>query len=205
MPRKAVKELRGKTWQDFAEMSTQDFNALSVPVRQAIVDKLGHVANTRYNRFLRSDTITPAVRELQQSGGRITAADKTEKGLATEFARAKRFITRKTSTRSGWSETKHNIIKSLADNGIKIKSMKQFDEFWKLYNELAEEDSALEDKKTRYRVMKELADAVRRKPKKGETEDERTERILTAMRNRLSDIYKERIDAMNDPRIKPVI
>ena len=83
--------------------------------------------------------------------------------------------------------------------------MKQFDEFWKLYNELSEEDSALEDKKTRYRVMKELADAVRRKPKKGETEDERTERILTAMRNRLSDIYKERVDAMNDPRIKPVI
>lgn len=197
MPRKAVASVKGKTWQEFAEMSTQDFNTLSVAERQAIIDKVGHAANTRYQRFIKSDEITPAVREMIDSGGRITAHGKTEGQLATEFARAKRFLTRKTSTRSGWSDTKKQIIKSLKENGVNIKTMKQFKKFWKVYNELSENDSRLEDKKARYKVMEEIANNIR----KGNMD---FDAMIDAALARLDEIYRAGIDAMNDPRLHPL-
>ena len=198
MPRKAVGAVRGTKWESYAEMSTEAFNALSMPERQAIVDKLAHVANGRYNRFLKADEITPAVRELTESGGTISSGGKGEKALTTEFSRAKRFLNRKTSSRSGWSETKKSIMESLREQGVNIRTMKQFREFWKIYNEISDNDPAFEDKKTRYNIMEVIAQQVRKRKKLSEDE------ILAIAKNRLHDLYKAQQDARTDPRLHDV-
>lgn len=198
MPRKAVKELSGKTWKDFTEMSTDTFNALSVDVRKAIIDKLAHTVNARVKRFEKSDEDTPALRELYDSGGKVTAHEKDEKGLATEFARAKRFLGRKTSSAAGWAETKRDIRASLKEQGINIRTNKQFREFWKIYNEISDNDPAFEDRKTRYAIMDVIAREVRRTKRKL-TEAE----ILQLAKNRLHELYKAQKDAEAEADAQP--
>lgn len=189
MPRKARGSVAGKSWQFYAEMDTDSFNTLSVDERKAIIDKLGHTVNSRLNRFIKSDEITPAVRELIDSGGRVTARDRDEKGLASEFARAKRFLNRKTSSRSGWSETKSKIRDSLKEQGINLRTNKQFKEFWRIYNDLSENDPIFEDKKTRYHVMELIAREVRKRKKLTQEE------ILALAKRRLDELYRAQKDA----------
>lgn len=189
MPRKARGAVAGKNWQYYAEMDTDTFNTLSVDERKAIIDKMAHTVNARVNRFIKVDEITPAVRELIDSGDRITARGKDEKGLATEFSRAKRFLNRKTSSRSGWSETKNHIKESLKEQGIVIRTNKQFREFWKIYNELSENDPIFEDRKTRYHIMEVIAREVRKRKKL--TQDE----ILQIAKDRLHELYRAQKDA----------
>lgn len=191
MPRKQVGFVKGKTWQELAEMDTTAFNTLSVDERKAVIDKVAHTVNLRLKRFLDKDEVTPAVRELVDSGGRVTARDKTEKELTTEFARAKRFLNRKTSSRSGWGDTQNKIMDSLREQGINLKTKKQFRDFWKLYNELSENDPMFEDRKTRYAVMEILKREVTKRGKKRLTNEE----ILQLAKNRLDELYKAQKDA----------
>lgn len=191
MPRKARSAVSGKSWRDFAEMDTTAFNALSVDERKAVIDKLAHTVNSRLNRFVKADDITPAVRELIDSGDRITAHGKDEKGLATEFSRAKRFLSRKTSTRSGWAETQNHIMESLKEQGINLKTKKQFREFWKIYNEVRGKDPKFEDRKTRYAVMDTIKREIKKTGKKRLSEEE----IIQVAKNRLDELYRAQKDA----------
>lgn len=191
MPRKQVGFVKGKTWQELAEMDTTAFNTLSVSERKAVIDKVAHTVNLRLKRFLAKDEVTPAVRELADSGGRITARGKTEKELTTEFARAKRFLNRKTSSRSGWSDTQNKIMDSLREQGINLKTKKQFRDFWRLYNELSENDPIFEDRKTRYATMEILRREITKRGKKRLSNEE----ILQLARNRLDELYRAQKDA----------
>ncbi len=190
MPRKRVGFVNGKSWQDFAEMDTTAFNALSVDERKAVIDKMAHTVNLRLKRFLSRDEEPPAVRELVDSGGRISAYQKTEKQLTTEFARAKRFLNRETSSRKGVARWENNVMKSLREQGINLRTKKQFKEFWSIYNQISKNDPMFEDRKARYDIMEEIAREVRRTKKKLSPDE-----ILQIAKRRLDTLYREQRDA----------
>lgn len=194
MPRKRAGITKGKRWQDFASMSPDEFAKLPVADKAAIVDKLAGTVNKRYKRFLADDNLTPAVRELMEGGGKISSAKKTKSGdvdtfsLNVEFNRAQRFLNRLTSSAAGFRQWRDHIMEGLAKNGIKF-SKSQFKEFWRLYDEIAERDRRLEERKVRYLIMKFIVELMTDRKTKLTPEE-----IIKAGKARLEELYKAEID-----------
>lgn len=84
---------------------------------RAIVTRLSSAGNKRLRRA--GDTDSPAVLEVQRSGGAFTAKDKTHEQLKQEFLRLKAFFEDPTSTKQGWERIKKEATEKALGKGAK--------------------------------------------------------------------------------------
>lgn len=175
------------------EMDVADFNRLTKAELKQAVRTLSYSANRRLREFANAGEESPATRYAEESGGFFTGRGKdTVNELRTEFMRAKGYLTAKTSTLEGWTETRSQTVESLQESGVQnIEDLtdEQYDLMWKAYERLKENNPEIASKQFKYNVLNEIASMV--------TDRRRTPAsIARAMASRLDELY-EREESLN--------
>ena len=110
----------GLSIDDILNMDIDEFNKLNLSDLRKITGRLVSAANKRLRRFVASGVSTPATREVQRSGGSFSTKNKPLNALRGEFARAKAFLSAKTSTRQGYEKTAKTFLQQMQSYGVDI-------------------------------------------------------------------------------------
>jgi hypothetical protein len=179
----------GKSSKNLSSVGYSDFNKMTKAELRAVVSRLADTANKRVARMKRAGISTPALRHAEMSGGKFSTKGKDINALRAEYARVKGFLEAKTSTQSGWREVKKNTITELKKQGINV-TQKDFDRLWETYEKLKEVSPDVASRQLKYSVLKDVSNAIK--------EDKTPDEIATEMTKRLSEIYEEQAELMDD-------
>lgn len=176
--------VKGRSTKELLDIDIKDFNQLTESDLRKATSILASAANKRYKRFQARGTDTPATRQLEQSGGKLSVKGKDLNQLRAEFMRAKQFLEAQTSTRRGWEQVQKSTIDALKKRGIEI-TKDQLDTFWKAYEDLKDISPDVANKSLKYDVMRNISERM----EQGERDPEV---IASEMRDEISRIYEER-------------
>ena len=130
-------------------------------------------------------------------GGKFSTAGKNLNQVRSEYAKLQAFFRMKSASAEGWRDIKAKTRSTLAKHGVKITA-RQNKTFWRAYNKLAEVDSAVEDRKYRYKVMRKLSSEMRKNPDKSPdelaVEMESKAKKIEEQSQKLSEAYKDTDD-----------
>lgn len=117
----------GLSIDDILNMDIDEFNKLNLSDLRKITGRLVSAANKRLRRFAASGIFTPATRAVERSGGSFSTKNKPLNALRSEFARAKTFLSAKTSTRQRYEKTANTFLEKMNVYGIDInKKAREF-------------------------------------------------------------------------------
>ena len=167
----------------FLEMTGKAFEALSGRDLRKAVSSLRSTARKRAARLDAGGYTTPALTKLNKEGGLPTIKGMTESELRSEFQKYRNFLNDKTSTVSGFKSFRSDVIEGLRNRGVDI-SPDNFQEFFEAYEELKDLDPSVENRRLKYRTMRELADTLQEGPP--DFED-----LILKMQEAIQDIYEE--------------
>lgn len=167
----------------FLEMTGKAFEALSGRDLRKAVSSLRSTARKRAARLDAGGYDTPALSKLNKEGGLPTVKGLTESELRSEFQKYRNFLNDKTSTVSGFKSFRSDVIEGLRNRGVDI-SPENFQEFFEAYEELKDLDPSVENRRLKYKTMRELADTLQEGPP--DFED-----LILKMQEAIQDIYEE--------------
>lgn len=152
----------GKSIKDILSITPQELNKMDISDLRRTVGRLVSAGNKRVRRFTNKGESSPAVEKLMRSGGLLSTAGKNINQLRMEFARARNFLTSDVSTRRGWERVKKETVNALQKHGVNV-GKKDFEIFWKAYENVKEKNPEIANKALKYAAMKEVAEIVNEK------------------------------------------
>lgn len=167
----------------FLEMTGKAFEALSGRDLRKAVSSLRSTARKRAARLDAGGYTTPALTKLNKEGGLPIIKGLTESELRSEFQKYRNFLNDKTSTVSGFKSFRSDVIEGLRNKGVDI-SPENFQEFFEAYEELKDLDPSVENRRLKYRTMRELADTLQEGPP--DFED-----LILKMQEAIEEIYED--------------
>lgn len=162
------------TWDDIMRMETREL--------RAAVRQLGKTANSRLAYSEKRGYNTPATEGLRRSGGKISTAGKNLNKLRSEYARARGFLTSKTSTAKGAKEWAAETKKGLEEEGVEVPKGADMSDVWKAYDRI--QKSVGFDKTMKYSVLETITDMM-------ESGENDVDNIVNTITNNLDRIYQE--------------
>lgn len=165
------------------EMTGKAFEALSGRDLRKAVSSLRSTARKRAARLDAGGYSTPALTKINKEGGLPSVKGMTEFELRSEFQKYRNFLNDKTSTVSGFKSFRSDVIEGLRNRGVDI-SPENFQEFFEAYEELKDLDPSVENRRLKYKTMRELADTLQEGPP--DFED-----LILKMQEAIQDIYEE--------------
>lgn len=178
----------GKSVKDILNMDVQTFNELSKSDLQKVVGRLVSAGNKRLRNFEKRGESSPATRAVERSGGKFSTKGKNINELRSEYARARNFLTSKSSTVTGYKKVKKETADALKKSGVDV-SPETLDNVMKTYERLKEVDPNVSTRGMKYRVLSEISSMV--------DDDTDPEKILDTMQERLNDIYEEEVKMLS--------
>lgn len=172
----------GMTIVDILSMDETRFNALSASDLRKITGRLVSAGNKRMRTLEKDPNKSPALRQLEESGGKLSTKGKTLNELRHEFMRAKTFLESKTSKASEWKKVQKQILESLKKEGINPSKI-DMGTFWKVYNRITTTEGKFTERRLRYKVFSEIDTQI----KDGRTVEE----IVSDVIKNLSTQYKK--------------
>lgn len=170
----------GKSVEDILNM---DVSKLTESELRKITGRLVSAGNKRARRMMAKDVMSPALNILQDTGGMLSTRGKSINQLRAEFKRAKNFLQSETSSLAGYKKVKKETMAQLKKEGIKI-SDKEWDVFWRAYEELKKQDPSIAVKGLKYEVLQEISKIM----VKGDS----VEDVVNNMAEKMSKIYEEK-------------
>ena len=167
----------------FLEMTGKAFEALSGRDLRKAVSTLRSTARKRAARLDAGGYSTPALTKINKEGGLPSVKGMTESELRSEFQKYRNFLNDKTSTVSGFKSFRSDVIEGLRNRGVDI-SPDNFQEFFEAYEELKALDPSVENRRLKYRTMRELADTLQEGPP--DFED-----LILKMQEAIEEIYED--------------
>lgn len=186
---KQPSNVSGKSIQDIMNMTPQEINSLGLGELRRVVGRVVSAANKRARRFLSKGETSPAVEKLNRSGGLLSTKGKNVNQLRRELMRGKEFLQSRASTRRGWNTIKKETVEGLKKQGVNI-NVKQFEKFWKTFENLKERSPEVANKALKYNAMKDIANAVKDSP--GTPEE-----IAARVQGQLEAAYEQNMEATN--------
>ena len=159
------------------------FEAMSGRDLRKAVSSLRSTARKRAARLDAGGYNTPALTKLNKEGGLPTVKGLTDSELRSEFQKYRNFLNDKTSTISGFKSFRSDVIEGLRNKGVDI-SADDFQTFFEAYEELKNIDPSVENRRLKYKTMRELADTLQEGPP--DFED-----LILKMQEAIQDIYEE--------------
>jgi hypothetical protein len=179
---------------DLLNLDIMDFNSLTEKEMRKVVSRLRDAGNKKIKRLEKSGVETPALRQVNRSGGLFTTKNKDLNSLRAEHSRIKSFMQAKTSTKTGYEKVRKETSEKLQERGIDVKT-KDLDGFFKVYERLKEIDPSISLKSVKYEVMREISQKI---------DDLDYEGLILQMQEQLDDIYEatagafENFDSVSD-------
>jgi len=121
-------------------MDIHEFSKLSKSELRTATQKLADAANKRIKRAEAAgiSDLSPAMKAIEKSGGRISTKGKSMHGLQKEFQRAKKFLESKTSTITGYKQQQKEFTERISGGEGQSMTAEQTKKFWESYNKYME-------------------------------------------------------------------
>lgn len=146
----------GKSISDIMNMGIDEFLSLSEKELRQATQRLASAANKRIKRLETSKVVSPALIEVNESGGKFSTKNKDELSLQVEFRRITNFLQSKSSTVTGSKflekEARDTLQKAY---GINI-NINDFRELINNYKKMMEESPDYQSRRLRYKILKEF-------------------------------------------------
>ena len=176
------------TIKELLNMDITDLNKMHEKELRKMVGRLRDAGNKKIKRLQKTGLSTPALRQVERSGGLFSTKDKNLNQLRAEYQRIKAFVSAKTSTASGYKKAQAETRKEFEKKGIKV-SQDKLDKMFKVYEKLRKDDPSISVSQLKYGVLKELSMM---------NDDFDPEKAILLMQERLDDIYEEQARANGD-------
>ena len=165
---------------DLLNLDIMDFNEMNEKEMRKVVSRLRDAGNKKLKRLEKTGIETPALRQVNRSGGSFSTKGKDLNQLRSEHARIRSFMQARTSTKTGYEKVRTETIEKLQEKGVNIDK-NNLDGFFKVYERLKEIDPSITMKNVKYEVMREISNAV---------DDMDYEKLILEMQEQLDDIYE---------------
>ena len=177
-------KFKGVKADDIANMSISELNSLSKSDLSKAVSRLASVANKRLNLFIKKDIETPATISAEKSGGRFSTKGKNLNQLRSEFIRAKKFLSLKTSTARGYKKFRNDFFNRVkAKSNIRLNiTDDQLSRFWRIYDKTANLAPFYKGSEPRQKMVFDMFIDM---------ENKSDEEILTEIQNNFNSYYEE--------------
>lgn len=186
MKQKNTFSVSGKSIADLTRLSPKEIQSFKRTELAKVVTRLASAANKRIKRLQKSGVSSSA---LQAVDGRFSVSGKNMAELKEEYKRVKSFLGAETSTVTGAKKVRANVIEGARKRGVEI-SEKDYDKFFRAYEELKKVDPSVQDKLMKYNVWGELTEQIK-------TGASMTD-ILIKMQENLGNIYEKRFSTDKD-------
>lgn len=164
MPRQKPKKYKqpslvsGLSIDDILNMDIVDFNRLSEKDLKLVVGRLVSAGNKRLRRMKAKGLISPAMVSLDKTPGGMGFSVKGKKinELRKEYARARNFLTKETSTVKGYTKVLLKTVDTLRERGINI-TPDDLERVFKVWNRLVEIDPTIKLHDFKYDLWEDIA------------------------------------------------
>ena len=189
MPRQKPKKYKqpslvsGLSIEDILNMDVVDFNKLQEKDLKLVVGRLVSAANKRLRRMKNKGLTSPAMVSLARSDGGLlfSVKGKNTNQLRKEYARARNFLSKETSTIKGYSKVLKKTVKTLRDRGIEL-SPDELENVFKVWNKLVEIDPTIKLHDYKYDLWEDIAKMFGSKP---------IEDIIIDIQQRYTELYEQ--------------
>lgn len=103
---------------DLLNLDIVDFNSLTEKEMRKVVSRLRDAGNKKIKRLEKSGFDTPALRQVNRSGGLFSTKGKSLNQLRAEHSRIRSFMQSKTSTKTGFEKVRKETMKELEQSGV---------------------------------------------------------------------------------------
>ena len=170
-------------WQDFVDITPEQFMKMGKQELKEVTQILASVGNKRLKRAQEKGFTSPSI-EAVLTKGKFSTKDKSYNELRNEFIRARNFLQSKTGTLSEYNKFKRKSLKSMNEQtGIKISS-DQFEKFWRAHEELKKNNPEIANKGLKYAVLQELESKI------NDDESINVAELVESLQNNLEEIYE---------------
>lgn len=178
--------VKGKSIGELTRLSPKEIQSFKRTELAKVVTRLASAANKRIRRLQKSGVPSSALHAINK---KFSVSGKNMLELKEEYKRVKNFLGAETSTVTGAKKVRANVIEGARRQGVEI-SEKDYDKFFRLYEELKRVDPSVQDKLMKYNVWGELSEQL----KTGVSMDD----ILIKMIENLGSIYEKRFSTDKD-------
>lgn len=185
-------DVKGKSINDIMNIDPLDLMKMSSKELRTVTNRLVSASNKRIRRLEKTEMgrTSPAyINYAQKRGKPFSTRGKNVNQLRNEFAQAQSFLSKKTSTLSGWKDVREDVESRLGGSMTNTQSKK----FWKAYRELEERTGGFLDKnyggktnRTSDRIQKMLYETFSEKGWRTKRSD-----IIETMKERYDELYEE--------------
>ena len=182
--------VRGKSISQLKSLTPRFLESQTTSDISKVVSRLSSAANKRIKRLIESRVPSQALSVWAEKGAyKFSTKGKNKEMLLEEYKRVKNFLELESSTVKGARLVRKRTIDGAKEKGV-IITEKDYDMFFRTYEELKKVDPSIQDKLYKYNVWGELAQQV----KTGASMPD----IILKMLENLSSIYEKRFDADTD-------
>lgn len=210
------------TINELLNLDIMDFNTMTEKEMRKVVSRLRDAANKKVKRLEKTGIDTPALRQVQRSGGLFSTKGKTLNELRAEHARIRSFMTAKTSTKTGYEQVRNETLEGLKNEGVNLEyddkkirriaadrgitTEKGIEKLKKELNSKEAVEKRLDGFFKVYDKLKEIDPSITMKNVKYEVmreisqriEDNDFEGLILQMQEQLDDIYEATAGAIED-------
>lgn len=182
--------VKGKSIQQLKSLSPKFLESQTTSDLAKVVTRLSSAANKRIKRLIQSGIPSQALLIWSQRGAyKFSSKGKNKAMLLEEYKRVKQFLETETSTVKGARLARKKTIEGAREKGVEITE-KDYDKFFRLYEELKKVDPSVSDKLMKYNVWGELMEQVKTGASMAD--------ILIKMQENLGNIYEKRFNTDTD-------
>lgn len=155
----------GKSIFDIMEMSISELERYTSTQQREIVSRLASAVNKRIRSLEKKGVETPALININLSGGKLSVKGKSGEDLLSEFYKARSFLRSPTSTVRGWNKVLKGVEKAfhemesiyLPGTDIKYSNAIMGNAF-ALYDILSRTDPLLMQGREKYKIASKIAE-----------------------------------------------
>lgn len=157
----------GKSISDIMKMDILELEKYSPTQQREIVSRLASAANKRIKTLEKKGVDTPALININLSGGKLSVRGKLGGDLRLEFYRARSFLRSPTSTIRGWNKVLKGVEKAFKEMesiylpGTDIEySNAMMGNAFALYDILSKTDPLLMQGREKYKIVSKIAEIM---------------------------------------------
>ena len=151
--------IKGTKVSDILNLSDIDINRLSERDLAKVTRRLADAANKRIKNLQKLESRSPALAYVEENGGLFRTGGKNINELRAEFARARTFLSLKTSTLKGAKKVRREFEEYVGQE----LTDKQVGHFWKIFHRLQTDKAA--DVNNRYQIAQQnVAEIIKDNP-----------------------------------------
>ena len=124
-----------RTIKELLDLDIVDVDKMTEKELRKVVGRLRDAGNKKLKRLQKTGLSTPALRQVEKSGGKFSTEGKKLNALRAEYQRIKAFYEAKTSTATGYKKAQAETMRQFKAKGIDV-TQEKLDKMYEVYEKI---------------------------------------------------------------------